>query len=301
MEELTFKGYKDFELFARLYDVDSPIAVCQIIHGMQEHSGRYDDFCKFLNKNKIAVFISDTRGHGKSIKNNQAGYSKGDISKENIEDQLLISKYLKERYNNIPLTLIGHSYGSFLSQGYINSGRGLADKVILIGSAYTKTALMRMGKILANLASFFKGRKASAKAVEKIGFGGYGKPFEDNNWLTRDKKIWEQYKNDKYCGIPFPNAFYQSLFKMMLKNYNNLKKADKSLPIFIISGDKDPVGSNGKMVKELYDKYKNEGFNNIYIKLYEDCRHEILNELNKDEVYSDILTFIKLDERAQED
>lgn len=295
MEEMKFKGYKDFELYARLYDIKSPVAVCQIIHGMQEHSARYDNFCKFLNKNNIAVFITDTRGHGRSIKNNMAGYSDGDISKENIQDQLLVSKYLKEKYKDIPLILIGHSYGSFLSQGYINSGKGLADKVVLIGSAYTKTGLMRMGKVLANMAKFFKGRKASAKAVEKIGFGGYGKPFEDNNWLTRDTKIWEEYKNDKYCGNPFPNAFYQSLFKMMLKNYNNLKNVDKNLPILILSGDKDPVGGNGKLVKELYNKYKREGFKNLYIKLYEDCRHEILNELNKEEVYNDILTFIKLD------
>ena len=291
MKEIKFKGYEDFELNAKLYEVKNPKGIVQIVHGMQEHSKRYDNFAKFLNDNGYIVFINDLRGHGKSLESTLLGYSSEDISKLNVKDQIKISEYLKEKYQTLPLIVRGHSYGSFLTQRYITKC-DLADKVILSGSAYTNTALMKLGRIFANLTAFFKGKKAIAKMIESMSLQGYGKGFEDGNWLCKDNKIWEDYKNDPLCGTPFPASFYQSFFKLVVNNYKKLDSIKKDLPILIMSGDKDPVGENGKLVKKLYDTYKKAGLTNLYLKLYNDGRHEMLNETNKEEVYADILTFI---------
>ena len=292
MKEIKIKGFEDYELNARLFDVKQPKGIVQIIHGMQEHSKRYENFAKFLNSNGYIVFVTDLRGHGKSAEDpNLLGYSSKDISIENVNDQIIISKYLKEKYPNIPLIVLGHSYGSFLTQRYITECN-IADKVILSGSAYTNTLLMKFGRIFANLTAFFKGRKAIAKMIESMSLQGYGKGFEDGNWLCKDNKVWEEYKKDEFCGTPFPASFYQSFFKLVVNNYKNLKNINKDTPLLIMSGDKDPVGENGKLVKKLYDTYKEAGLTDLYLKLYENGRHEMLNETNKEEVYNDILTFI---------
>jgi len=292
MKEIKINGFEGYKLNARLFEVKTPKGIVQIIHGMQEYSKRYEKFAKFLNNNGYIVFVSDLRGHGKSAEDETLlGYSSGDISIENVKDQIIVSEYLKEKYPNIPLIVLGHSYGSFLTQRYITKC-DLADKVILSGSAYTNTALMKFGRIFANLTAFFKGKRAIAKMIENMSLQGYGKGFEDGNWLCKDSKVWEEYKKDDYCGTPFPASFYQSFFKLVVNNYKKLDKINKEKPILIMSGDKDPVGGNGKLVKKLYDIYKEAGLRNLYLKLYTDGRHEMLNETNKEEVYNDILTFI---------
>ena len=292
MKEVKIKGFQDYELTARLFEVKNPKGIVQILHGMQEYSKRYENFAKFLNEKGFIVFVSDLRGHGKSAEDpNLLGFSSGDISKENVQDQIIISNYLKEKYKNIPLIVLGHSYGSFLTQRYITECN-IADKVILSGSAYTNTLLMKFGRIFANLTAFFKGKRAIAKMIEKMSLQGYGKNFDNGNWLCKDDNIWEEYKKDKFCGTPFPASFYQSFFKLVVTNYKNIDKIKKDMPILILSGNNDPVGENGKLVKKLYDIYKNQGLSNLVLKLYENGRHEMLNETNKEEVYNDILTFI---------
>ena len=184
MKEVKIKGFQDYELTARLFEVKNPKGIIQILHGMQEYSKRYENFAKFLNEKGFIVFVSDLRGHGKSAEDpNLLGFSSGDISKENVQDQIIISNYLKKKYKNIPLIVLGHSYGSFLTQRYITECN-IADKVILSGSAYTNTLLMKFGRIFANLTAFFKGRKAIAKMIESMSLQGYGKGFEDGNWLS---------------------------------------------------------------------------------------------------------------------
>lgn len=291
MKNLTFKGYNNYPLYANLYDnVKDPVGVVQIIHGMQEHIGRYENFCNYLNAHGYVVFLNDLRGHGKTRTINQPwGYSEGDISRENIEDQKIISKFLKEKYN-LPLTVLGHSYGSFIAQIYLIEC-DIANKIIFSGSTYTKSFAVRLAKIMADTIKFFKGKKASARNIEKLTVKGYGKNFENGNWLSGDESVWKKYNNDEMCGQNFPVNFYCSMFKLFLYNYKNIKTVKKNTPIFIFSGSMDPVSNKAKNVNKLYKFYKNNGFKVRY-KIYPNGRHEMLNDLNKTEVYYDILKFL---------
>lgn len=275
----------------KVYSVENPVSVMLIIHGMQEHSGRYENIAKEFNKQDIAVVTSDLRGHGDNVVY-APGLDKGSIFLNIVDDQKLIIEKIKEIFPNVPVVVLGHSYGSFVTQRLIRD-RVNVDKFILSGSSYMKGAIVSAGNMIAGISGVFKGRNKPAKLIEAMSIKGYGKGFEDGNWLTRDSAVWEAYKQDERCGQVFPIAFYRSMFTELPKNYKKLKNAVGYKPtIFILSGTNDPVGGFSKGVKKLYGVYNSAKFD-VSIKLYEGGRHEMLNETNKAEVIADIVKFIK--------
>lgn len=290
MRKEIIVGFENKDLTAYFWDdVKNAKAVVQIIHGMQEHAKRYDHVAKELNKAGFIVFASDLRGHGETVGDVKfLGHTNGDIFKEIVEDQKIITKMLCEKYN-LPVYVLGHSFGSFITQRYVQECN-LSKKAVICGSAYTKTALMKAGQIFAYITGFFKGNHTTAKFIESLSFGSYKKQFEDGNWLVTDKQVFEDYKADPYCGTPFPACFYKSMFKNVTANYKNLKNIDKEQKIFLIAGDKDPVGSNGKSVEKLFEVYKKNSVD-VQLKLYKNDKHEILNGENKAEVIKDVIEF----------
>lgn len=292
MREIFIKSFDHNNICLNIYDdVKDPVGVVQIIHGMQEHQGRYKDFAKFLNKNKYIVYLSDLRGHGKTrITSMPWGYSENDISQEILKDQELITNLIRKNHPNLKLTVLGHSYGSFITQTYLMNTKKI-NKFILTGSTYTKASIYNLARSLTNAAIKIFGRDADAKFVEKLSLKSYEKGFKNGNWLTRDETIWKEYLKDKFCGNSFRLNFYESLFNLFKNNYSNMNNINKNLPILILSGGDDPVGDKGKDVKKLFNFYKKNNLN-VSFKLYEGARHEILNEINKEEVYNDILNFL---------
>ena len=292
MNNFKLKSFDNKELNCYLFDeVENPVAVIQIIHGMKEHSKRYFDFISFLNKNNFIVFINDLRGHGLTESDiNNLGYSEGDIYQENLSDQLFISSYLHKKYNDLPLYIFSHSFGSFIGQGYILKNE-FARKIVLCGSSYNNTLLFNLANILAKTLKFFRGKRGSAKFIEKLSFDSYSKKFKNGNWLTRNEKVFQYYLNDEYCGTPFPISFYCNMFSNTRKNYKNLKKLKNKSRLFIIAGTDDPVGNFGKSVIKLSKVYQKNGFK-VITKLYEGYRHELLNELNYEEVTNDLVTYL---------
>lgn len=290
MKKQVIKGYQDKELICYIWDnVDNPKAVIQIVHGMQEHALRYTEFAEQLNRYGYIVFASDLRGHGATCGNVvDLGYSDGDIFQEIVSDQIIITDRLVKEYG-LPIYLFGHSFGSFISQRYIQESRNV-DKVILSGSAYTNTLTMRAGKIVAKLTSVFKGQRARARLIEKMSFGAYVKKFPQGNWLTTDNKVFAEYRADEYCGRSFPAAFYTSMFNNVVKNYKNISKIESGMKILIVSGAQDPIGGNGKLVRKLQKVYAKYGIN-AQLKLYDGERHELINGLKKEDVFKDIVEF----------
>ena len=293
MKTIKLKGYKDFELVCYLWDkVENPKGVFQIIHGMQEHAKRYDDFAKYLNKKGFIVFASDLRGHGETalLHNLPQGYSDGDIFMETVYDQMRITDYLLETYK-LPISVLGHSYGSFIAQRYVLEYGFKIKNLMLSGSTYTNSFAFKSGHIVACLNKLLGRKKKTAKLIENISIKAYGKGFANGNWLSRDESVWEDYQKDEFCGKPFPNNFYWSLFKNGRKNYKNLKNIPYYLPILIMSGTSDPVaGKRGNGVISLFFKY-GKARKRVFFKSYLDARHEILNETCKDNVYDNISEF----------
>lgn len=292
MENFTFTGYKDTKLNCYLFIPNTePIGVVQIIHGMQEHGLRYKHFAEFLTDAGFIVFVSDLRGHGHSaVSPLKQGYDTGDIFNNTIKDQKLICDYLDKTYN-LPIYILGHSYGSFLTQKLVQV-LSVPKKYVLVGTSNGDSIIYKMASSLSNLASLFGNKENKAYAVERLSFKAFAKKFENGNWLTRDKQIFDEYLQDEYCGKSFPYSFYKSMFNA-LKNLNSgIKNISKDKSILLVAGTKDPVGNYGKYVKSLHELYLKNGVN-AKIKLYDEGRHEILNETNKAEVYNDILKFLK--------
>lgn len=275
-----------------------PKAVVQISHGMAEHSLRYDDFAKFLNKHGFIVYANDHRGHGKTSPDELGYMGEGDafnLILENVND---LTTIIKKENPDLPVYLLGHSMGSFISLRYSQLYGNNIDGLILSGSNGNQKFIFKIGEIIAKREMDKYGPKAKGYKMEKLSFGafnGYFKPNKTNfDWLTRDENIVNQFIADPLCGNAHSNSYYYYLLKGLRTNHKkeNLEKIPKNLPILIVSGEADPVGLMGKGVKRLYNSLVEIGINSVYIKLYKNARHEILNELNKDEVFDDILKFL---------
>ncbi len=301
MKNVKFVSFDGTVLQCYVWDeVRNPKGVVQIAHGMAEHARRYDNFASYLNKNGYIVFADDHRAHGmtstkqsaKSIK----GYHKGDIYMDTVRDEVTITAYLKDTYN-LPVVYFGHSYGSMVGQRYIEECAEHTG-AILSGSAMMKGALLNTGCAIIGLQYKLCGGEKVGNLANNLSFGSYNKPFKKEKlpyaWLSRDKEQVKKYILDEQCGWVMSTAFFKWFFTGLKSSYRdeNLAKIDKNKPIAIFSGDKDPVGGNGKLVKKLYEQYVNLGVKDVTMKLYPDARHEILNEINNAEVYADVLAKI---------
>ena len=154
------------------------------------------------------------------------------------------------------------------------------EKFVLCGTTDGSKFMYKAGNFLASLLIALGQKNNLANIMESISLKSYGKKFEDGNWLSRDKENWERYKKDELCGHHFPISFYKSMLKHLSKLNKTIYKIPDKTPIFMIAGDNDPVGKNAKYVKSLYETYKKCG-KNVKINVYPECRHELLNELNR--------------------
>jgi alpha-beta hydrolase superfamily lysophospholipase len=279
-------------------EVENPKAAVQLVHGMAEHAARYGRFAEFLNKNGFIVYAGDHRGHGKTAGSvDETGFIGEDGFNRIVEDNYILTGIIKKKHCNLPVFLLGHSFGSFIAQDYITQyGDGLAG-VILSGSTMKNGPDVKAGFLIAAAMTLLGERKKNP-LIDYLSFGSYNrkinKPWCKFAWLSRDEAEVGKYNNDPFCGEIFTTNFYY----WFLKGLSGLYKKDKiakipvKLPVYIISGDNDPLGNYGKSVVKLYEMYKKLGIYDIQLKLYPGGRHEILNETNRDEVFSDILKWL---------
>ncbi len=272
-------------------------AVMQISHGMVEHVGRYQDFAEFLAGKGIYVVGNDHLGHGSSVnsRDEYGFFGLPDGNRFLILDIDRLRRITQEKYPDKPYFMAGHSMGSYLMRQYITEyGKGLAG-VLLIGTGYVSAASLAGGKALCKIASLFHGWKYRSRLVNGMVFGSYNKKFEPAktrvDWLTRDEKVIEANRLDPRCTFTFTvNGYYQMFTGIgKCENSSAIGRIPKELPVLFASGTDDPVGSMGKGVERSYEIYRKAGIRDVRIKLYENDRHEILNELDKDTVYHDLL------------
>lgn len=304
ISNFTFKGEEDTDIYVYKYEPiekENINGIIQISHGMSEEAGRYKRFANYLTDNGYIVYINDHRGHGKSAENiNRIGIlAQKDGIHCIVKDLNKLTKIIKNENNGLPIFLFSHSMGSFAAQKYIIDYSEDIDGVILSGTNGLHGIEVDLGFLVAKVMSKIQGREKKAYLIDKLAFGGFNKKFKPNksefDWLSRDFKEVEKYIENEYCGVVFSNGYFYDLFKLFkeIRNINNLKKINSKLPIYIFAGDKDPVGKFGKGVTKLYENYKKVGIENVEFKLYSDGRHEMLNEINKDEVINDTINWIK--------
>lgn len=309
ISNFTFKGEEDTDIYVYKYEPiekENINGIVQISHGMSEEAGRYKRFANYLTDNGYIVYINDHRGHGKSAENiNRIGIlAQKDGIHCIVKDLNKLTKIIKTENNGLPIFLFSHSMGSFAAQKYIIDYSEDIDGVILSGTNGLHGIEVDLGFLVAKVMSKIQGREKKAYLIDKLAFGGFNKKFKPNksefDWLSRDFKEVEKYIENEYCGVVFSNGYFYDLFKLFkeIRNINNLKKINSKLPIYIFAGDKDPVGKFGKGITKLYENYKKVGIENVEFKLYSGGRHEMLNEINKDEVINDTINWIKQNNKS---
>ncbi len=295
MKEVRLKMKDQVEIVGSLWEkVASPVGIVQISHGMSEYGLRYAEFARYLNAKGYIVFADDHRAHGRTESDKNRGRHKGNIFQKSLSDLVEIFNYLKKTYK-LPIFFLGHSYGSFLGQGFLSSNTTVK-AVALLGTAYFNPSLALAGAIaLRPIELLFRNYRPSIvnKLSDLLFNGRYKGDKGKSQWLTRDKQKRQEFIDDPMCGINMSINFDYYLMRNLysVNKKANLDKLNKDTPIGIFCGTDDPIGGYGKKAKNLYDLYKNSGVKRVEIKLYDGGRHEVLNEINRQEVYEDVLAF----------
>ena len=270
--------------------------IFQIIHGMAEHTDRYEEFAKFLTTIGFAVYASEHVVHGRSVKSDDdLGYfGEKDGWKAFINDAHTVTIRAKKEFPGVPVVLFGHSMGSFVARCYISEFADDIDAAIICGTSGPNPAA-GMGIFLANTVAKIKGSRHKSKLINSVAFGTYNKRSaqkDDNGfgWLSTDREVVKKYNADPLCGFLFTAKGFTDLFNVLdsASKKECFEKTPQKLPIYIISGKEDPVGSYGPGVEKVYNEYVKTGHSKVTMKLYDRMRHEILNEFGKEEVYVNI-------------
>ncbi|PAV28618.1 lysophospholipase [Virgibacillus profundi] len=299
--EKTFwmKMDDDVEIYVKKWftSVEKPKAIVQLSHGMVEHINRYKEFAEHLLEKDIFVYGNDHRGHGNTgEKQGLLGYfAAEDGFTKTTEDLYAITKQIKLDHPHTPIFLMGHSMGSFMVRNYLQEYSGAIDGAILSGTGYFPKLKSLAGK---KLAEILPPRKES-KLMNSLAFGTYNKKIKQKNtgfdWLSGDEKAVQIYIDDPHTGfIPTSRFFYDLMSGLITMNNQKLNHSIRNdLPLLIISGDADPVGNYSKGIWKTANLYEKIGLENITTMLFTDGRHELLNELNKDEVYTAIYRWME--------
>lgn len=292
MIEREFKSFDGKIIYYRLWECENPKGVIQVVHGMAESSLRYVDFAEFMCKNGYIVIADDHRGHGKT--DDCSGYTRGDMFFDTLKDVAELSTVYKNLYPKIPLILLGHSYGSFLTQAYLERYGDKIDGAIIGGSAKMQGFPVVGGSIVAGLACALGRAKKPGKMLADMSFGMYNKKFTEGTFISSVKEECDKYASTWGCGFILSNNFYRGFFKGLKtlykkKNYINI---DVDKPLLLISGSQDPVGDMGESVKSLYAFYtETVGVKEVECVLYDGVRHEYFNDTSKQKAFDKVLEF----------
>jgi len=276
-----------------------PKAILQIVHGIAEHVERYDHFARYMTEHGFLVVAEDHMGHGKSIEGGSTrGFFHGGWFAA-VDDTYKLMKDTMAEYPGVPYVLFGHSMGSFMARTILAKypESGITAAVICGTGWQPSAALPVLIKVVEGICQK-TGAENPSEQLQGMVFGGYNKriasPRTPCDWLTRDENIVDAYVAHPLCGFTPACGLLRDMMKGIhyIQQKKNLKNMKHHLPVFFIAGAEDPVGPYGKGVQKAAQEFRKAGMINVACKIYPDCRHEILNELNKQEVYEDVANWL---------
>ena len=280
---------------------EKPKAIIQIVHGMSEYIDRYDELAEYFVSRGFVVCAEDHIGHGKTMSSYE---ERGCMPIKGGKDILLadvrmLYGMVSNCFPNIPYVLYGHSMGSFIARAYIaRHGRELA-ACVLSGTGNVPAKMSKAGRTLAGILSGIRGENYRSKLIDNMGAGAYGKQIPDArtplDWLSTDPAVVDAYMADPLCGFMFSVGGYATLLDLTAEVVTPecAAKVPKTLPILLAAGDGDPVGDMGKGVHAAAELLRAAGVETVDEKIYEGMRHEIHNEIGKEQVYDDLATWIE--------
>lgn len=271
-------------------------AVVQVLHGLGEYGDRYARFAQQAIERGYAVCVHDHRGHGAHA-DPPGFFADLDGWRKVVADVELANTFARKRFAGLPLILLGHSMGSFIAQAFaMQHGERLAGMIL---SASTWPARMQLlpALALARLESWRVGIRGNSALLDQLGFGNFNKPFvparTDHDWLSRDAAEVDEYVADALCGGPYCSGLWRDFLSglMHLSSDQALRQVPAELPILISGGESDPVGGASGMGR-LAMHYAQTGHQRLKIRVYAGGRHEMLNDINRNEVTADWLNWI---------
>lgn len=288
-------------IYAEIYTPKAVTAkgVVQLAHGMIDYTGRYTEIADYLTGMGYVFAGNHHLGHGKSVSSDEDfGYfaENGGLDLV-IEDLHGMNKVLRETFPALPIILLGHSMGSFLSRLYVNRYPHTVRGIIIHGTG-GKNPLVGLGLLVAKLIKKIYGGHHHSGLIKSLAFGSYNAKFPkeegENAWLTRDLATVATRDTDRFTSFTFTAAGYVDLF-VALRDSNSdewYKNYPKDMPTLIVSGDMDPVGDYGKGPLEIYKRLLVDGASNIELKLYPDARHELFNEYGREEIFAELVEWL---------
>ena len=276
-------------------------AIVQIAHGIAEHIDRYAEFMEFLAGNGYIVVANDHLGHGKSINGPEdlGFFAARDGWNYVLRDMEKLHDRTVKEHPGLPYVMFGHSMGSFLTRTYLIRYPGKYDAAILSGTGHQAKPMVLGGYALASAAVKLYGPRKVGDKLNSIAFGAYNKGFENPrtafDWLSRDEAQVDKYIADPLCGFVVTVSLFRDMMGgiLFITDQKNIRAMSRTQPVYFMSGDCDPVGDNGKGVERAYKAFCDAGLHDVMIRLYPGGRHEMLNEVNKYDVYQDILSWLK--------
>lgn len=285
-------------------------AVLQIVHGMAERVERYDAFARFMAEKGYLVVGDDHLGHGRTAASEEDfGYIGKDGAHLLVKDEHRLCRHMKELYPVVPYIILGHSMGSYITRRFISVYGDDVDACLILGTGFQTPAETGAGLTIAGIIGRLKGERHRSDFLTELGFGKYcariDNPRTESDWMSRDEKVVDEFKNDPLCDFIFTVDGFKALLTLVREDCDDrtAMKVPKELPIYILSGAEDPVGQYGEGVMKTYEQYRRAGIENLQVKIYPQMRHEILNEFGREEVYEDILrwTEARIEECAVDD
>lgn len=300
MEEFILHTEDNQQLAGSKWLVKEPVAVVCLVHGMSEYMHYYERFALFLNQHQVSVYGFDHRGHGRSVSSDD---EIGHIGDEDAFDRCAsdVSRLValaKNENPQSPLFLLGHSMGSLICRLAVSKYTLPLHGLLVTGIAAHPGVKGIIGLPFIRLMIWLRGKTYRSVLVEKLVFGILNKKFKPlitaKDWLSREERFLREFTADPKCNKVFTVGFYHSLGKLAFEvnKPTLIATYDKHIPWFIFSGSEDAIGNFSKGVKAFFEKLTKAGIQ-VEMKIYEGGRHVMLNETNKEEVYGDVLSFIR--------
>lgn len=274
-----------------------PKAILQMCHGMAENKERYQPIMRQMAEAGYLCVMHDHRGHG-SIDEQQLGYFKDVTGKAIVKDVIQVTDEIKERFPGYPVILFGHSMGSLVVRNVMKQNDDAYAGLIICGSP-SKNPATPLAIQIVRVLTVFQGEKHRSKLVDKITFGSFNRTFDKvyypHSWICSDKKVQDDYAQNPKCGFLFTLNGYLNMFLLVKECYSdsNWQMKNKDCPIFFIAGEEDPCIISIDKFKEAVSFMKDRGYTNVSYQLYPEARHEILNDICKQQVVEDMKQFME--------
>ena len=276
------------------------VAIVLISHGMAEYALRYAPVAYLLTAENFAVYAYDQRGHANAVSDiSELGIVEHNWFYKQVTDISLVVQHLRKQYPGKKIFLLGHSMGSFICQRFFQMHGNEIDGLILSATNGKNDPLLGTGIAVAWLQMKLFGPKYRSKLIDSLSFGKFNAAFKPNrtvnDWLSRNNEEVDKYVADPQCGFVCSALFFYYFFTGIKDAFKpgNIKTIPPNIPVYAFAGDKDPVGLQGKGFSELIKKWKAAGSADISYDLYKDGRHEMLNEINRQEVVHNLVTWLR--------